>query len=269
MSGSAISVSKAMTPSRPGLKSGSLVAVVMGRILSRDRRCCRLGACQSDRVQPPAPGGATPDPAVMRRVYELTGVDIDDLGPDPVVAFGRWFADVAAAGVGEPNAMVLATVGADGTPGGPDRAAQGVRRARPAVLHQPRLGQGRRPGREPARRAGVPVAPGRATGAGDGTGGGAEPRRGRGLLRDAAAGLAARRVGEPAVGGGRLAGRPRRGAGGGRGAVPGEVPAPPGWGGFRVVPEQWEFWAGRSGRLHDRLRYRRTSDGWTIERLAP
>jgi pyridoxamine 5'-phosphate oxidase len=50
---------------------------------------------------------------------------------------------------------------------------------------------------------------------------------------------------------------------------PAEVPAPPGWGGFRVVPEVWEFWAGRTGRLHDRLRYRRTDQGWTIERLAP
>jgi pyridoxamine 5'-phosphate oxidase len=52
---------------------------------------------------------------------------------------------------------------------------------------------------------------------------------------------------------------------------PAEVPAPPGWGGYRVVPDSWEFWAGRVGRLHDRLRYRRTdpSGGWTVERLAP
>jgi pyridoxamine 5'-phosphate oxidase len=37
------------------------------------------------------------------------------------------------------------------------------------------------------------------------------------------------------------------------------------------VPDSWEFWAGRVGRLHDRLRYRRTdpSGGWTVERLAP
>lgn len=50
----------------------------------------------------------------------------------------------------------------------------------------------------------------------------------------------------------------------------GPVPAPPHWGGFRVVPETVEFWQGRSNRLHDRLRYRRTAEGsWIVERLAP
>jgi pyridoxamine 5'-phosphate oxidase len=50
----------------------------------------------------------------------------------------------------------------------------------------------------------------------------------------------------------------------------GPVPAPPHWGGFRVVPDTVEFWQGRSSRLHDRLRFRRTdSEGWVVERLAP
>jgi pyridoxamine 5'-phosphate oxidase len=49
-----------------------------------------------------------------------------------------------------------------------------------------------------------------------------------------------------------------------------EVPVPPHWGGFRIVPETVEFWQGRRSRLHDRLRYRREAGGsWTIERLAP
>ncbi|MFI7602715.1 pyridoxamine 5'-phosphate oxidase [Actinoplanes sp. NPDC049681] len=49
----------------------------------------------------------------------------------------------------------------------------------------------------------------------------------------------------------------------------GEVPAPPHWGGLRVVPETVEFWQGRSNRLHDRLRYRRAGETWVVERLAP
>jgi len=50
-------------------------------------------------------------------------------------------------------------------------------------------------------------------------------------------------------------------------------PRPPHWGGYRLVPEQWQFWQGRKSRLHDRLRYRRESgkggDAWVRERLAP
>jgi pyridoxamine 5'-phosphate oxidase len=49
-----------------------------------------------------------------------------------------------------------------------------------------------------------------------------------------------------------------------------EVPLPPHWGGYRVTPETVEFWQGRRSRLHDRLRYRRESNGdWVVERLAP
>ena len=48
-----------------------------------------------------------------------------------------------------------------------------------------------------------------------------------------------------------------------------DVPAPPHWGGYRVVPDAVEFWQGRSNRLHDRLRYVRAGDGWRVERLAP
>jgi pyridoxamine 5'-phosphate oxidase len=48
-----------------------------------------------------------------------------------------------------------------------------------------------------------------------------------------------------------------------------EVPRPPWWGGFRVVPNVVEFWQNRENRLHDRLRYVREPAGWRVERLAP
>jgi pyridoxamine 5'-phosphate oxidase len=41
------------------------------------------------------------------------------------------------------------------------------------------------------------------------------------------------------------------------------------WGGYRVEPHAWEFWQNRDNRLHDRFRYERQADGWSVERLAP
>ncbi len=48
-----------------------------------------------------------------------------------------------------------------------------------------------------------------------------------------------------------------------------DVPLPPFWGGFRLIPERIEFWQGKLDRLHDRLRYERDGDGWRVVRLYP
>jgi pyridoxamine 5'-phosphate oxidase len=52
-------------------------------------------------------------------------------------------------------------------------------------------------------------------------------------------------------------------------AHPGEVSRPPYWGGYRVVPDRFEFWQGRPNRVHDRIAYVRVDVGWKIERLSP
>jgi pyridoxamine 5'-phosphate oxidase len=50
---------------------------------------------------------------------------------------------------------------------------------------------------------------------------------------------------------------------------PGAVPRPPFWGGYRVIPDRFEFWQGRPNRVHDRIAYVRGPGGWTASRLAP
>ncbi|HIG39355.1 MAG: pyridoxamine 5'-phosphate oxidase [bacterium] len=50
----------------------------------------------------------------------------------------------------------------------------------------------------------------------------------------------------------------------------GDVPLPSFWGGYRIIPQQWEFWQGSVNRLHDRFQYRKSAEGqWAIARLAP
>ncbi len=49
----------------------------------------------------------------------------------------------------------------------------------------------------------------------------------------------------------------------------GQIPLPDAWGGYRIIPEKYEFWQGRANRLHDRFRYQLVNGQWQIDRLAP
>ena len=209
----------------------------------------------------------------MRRIYETSGVDVDDLGPDPVVAFGRWFADAVAAGVAEPNAMVLGTAGADGTPAARTVLLKGYDGR--GLRFFTNLGSAKADDLAANPRAAL-VFPWHQVGRQVRVSGSVV-----GLGRDEVEAYFATRPRDAQVG---AWASPQSQVVASRAELdaalaeiearfPAEVPAPPGWGGFRVVPEVWEFWAGRTGRLHDRLRYRRTAGSeqaaWTIERLAP
>ena len=210
----------------------------------------------------------------MRRSYERVGIDIDDLGPDPLAAFRGWFAEAAGAGIVEPNAMVLATVGADGVPAARTVLLKGFDDA--GLRFFTSLGSAKA-----ADLAANPVAalvfPWHAMSRQVRVVGAVEA-----LDRDAVEAYFAVRPRESQLGAWASA---QSTVVGSRRALDdalaevearfpeaaGPVPVPPGWGGYRVVPTSWEFWAGRTGRLHDRLRYRRRPDGssWLVERLAP
>jgi pyridoxamine 5'-phosphate oxidase len=208
--------------------------------------------------------------AAMREEYARGGLTEGDLLPDPVAMFERWYAEARDAGVHEPNAMVVATVGDDGAPSARTVLLKGVS-ADGFVFY---TNTGSRKGRDLAAhprcallfpwhvlerqvRVEGPAAPlpreavaayfaSRPRGSQLGAWASHQSRvvRDRAELEAAYDEVAARFDGH-------------------------DVPVPDEWGGYLVRPEVVEFWQGRPGRMHDRLRYRRTPDGWVTERLAP
>ena len=208
--------------------------------------------------------------ADFRKEYSDRGMRRADLKADPIQQFGDWFKTATEVGVHEPNAMTLATVGATGTPlqrtvllkgfdengfvffsNYESRKATDMRTNPQVCLLFPWLtlerqviieGAMARVAREESEtyfhsrpRASQLAAWG-------------PPQSsiipGRAQLEESFKAVERRYEGQ-------------------------EVPLPPHWGGWRLSPETVEFWQGRRSRLHDRLRYRRSNDGWTVERLAP
>ena len=209
----------------------------------------------------------------LRREYAVGGLDETDLTADPVDMFRRWMHDATVAGLHEPNAMVVATVSAEGAPSSRMVLLKGARRPRLRVLHELRLAQGGRARRQPGLRAAVPLARSWSGRCGSRAWPcGSTTRRAR---PTSAPGPRGSQVGawaspQSQVVASRTDLDERYAAAEARFAD-GEVPRPPYWGGYRIVPEVVEFWQGRRGRMHDRLRYRRdpSGAGWVTERLAP
>ncbi len=209
--------------------------------------------------------------AALRRSYQLGGLAEADLAADPSAQFGRWLAAAVDAGLREPNAMVLATAGSDGQPSARTVLLKGYDDRGFTFFTNYGSRKGREVAANPRAALVFPwveierqvVVVGEVERTSPEEAAAYFGRRPRGsqlgaLASDQSTVIGSRNVLEERAA--ELAAAHPEGS---------AVPMPERWGGLRVRPATVEFWQGRADRLHDRLRYRRTETGWTIERLSP
>ena len=211
-----------------------------------------------------------PTIADLRRNYTQGGLSDADAGSDPFTLFQTWFASALAAELPEPNAMTLATVGADSKPSARVVLLKALDDRGFTFFTNYDSRKGREMAANPnvalvflwhqfERQVRIEGLVERVTESesdeyyrirplGSRLGAWASPQSeviaGREILEQQHAEFTAR-------------------------FPDGEVPRPPHWGGYRVIPEAIEFWQGRPNRLHDRIRFRRSGPVWVRERLAP
>lgn len=201
----------------------------------------------------------------------VRGLTEEDAGTDPFALFDRWFGEARQAGLYLPESMALATATADGRPS----VRQVLLKAfddRGFVFYtnyESRKGAEIEENPSAALAVHWPILQRqvRINGAVEKTA--SEESRAYFDSRPRGSRIGAWASDQSSVLGGREELERKFRETQGRFPAGGEVPLPPFWGGYRVIPETIEFWQGRANRLHDRLRFTRDGDGWTIDRLYP
>ncbi|MFC0628006.1 pyridoxamine 5'-phosphate oxidase [Kribbella deserti] len=207
----------------------------------------------------------------MRRTYGLGELLEDQVDADPIVQFERWLANAVSFGVAEPNAMVLATVDATGRPSARTVLLKGIDQ-RGFVFYT------NQESRKGAELAANPLCAlvfpwhtmerqvrveGTATKLLQDEVDAYFASRPRGSQLGAWASQQSQPVESREELDLQYASYERQWPEGT------EIATPYFWGGYRIKPDFLEFWQGRTGRLHDRLAYRRTGDTWQLQRLQP